>query len=215
MVELIEFVRNYDDESTETGFQFEFFCDRCGTGCRTSFDASATGIASEALDVASGLLGGVFGKAARVGDRVHSAAWERAHDKAFAKAVEQAKPHFRQCPRCNKWVCVKRCWNETRGLCKHCAPDLAVEMSAAQAQAAVKGAREKAHEAESERVTEQAFDKVIKAVCPRCGASVSGGKFCAECGAPLTAEKFCAECGSKIPVDAKFCPECGTRQANP
>ena len=96
-MELIKFVRNHNDESTERGFQFEFLCDRCGTGYRTPFKASATGLASEALDVASGLFGGVLGTAARVGDRVHSAAWERAHDKAFADAVELAKPNFRQC----------------------------------------------------------------------------------------------------------------------
>ena len=48
--------------------------------------------------------------------------------------------------------------------------------------------------------------------CPKCGATVSGGKFCAQCGAPLTAKKFCAECGSEIPAGAKFCPECGKAQ---
>ncbi len=210
---MIQFVRNYNDESTERGFQFEFRCDRCGAGYRTPFKASATGIASEALDVASGLLGGIFGTAANIGERVHSTAWERAHDAAFIEAVEQAKPHFRQCPRCNKWVCAERCWNETRGLCKGCAPDLAVEMSAMQAKAAIEGARKAAHAAASEQVTAQAFDEVIKAVCPKCGAPVSGGKFCAECGAPLAAEKFCAECGKKIPAGAKFCPECGASLA--
>jgi membrane protease subunit (stomatin/prohibitin family) len=209
---LIKFVRNYKDESTDRGFQFEFFCDRCRTGYRTPFKASATGIASEALDVASGLLGGVFGKVADVGDRVHSTAWEQAHDRAFAEAVEQAKPNFRQCPRCSKWVCMDRCWNEARGLCKECAPDLAVEMSAMQAKAAIEGAQEVAHAAASEQVTAQAFDEVIQAVCPKCGAPVSGGKFCAQCGAPLAAEKFCAECGTKIPAGAKFCPECGAPQ---
>ena len=84
---LIKFVRNYRDESTERGFQFEFFCDRCRSGYRTPFVASATGLASEALDVASGLLGGVFGTVADVGDRVHSAAWEKTHDKVFAQAM--------------------------------------------------------------------------------------------------------------------------------
>jgi membrane protease subunit (stomatin/prohibitin family) len=209
---LIKFVRNHRDDSTDRGFQFEFFCDRCGTGYRTPFKASATGLASEALDVASGLLGGVFGTVASVGDRVHSAAWEKAHDHAFAEAVEQAKPNFRQCPRCSQWVCLESCWNETRGLCKECAPDLAAEMSAMQAEAAVEGAREVAHAAASEQVTAQAFDEVIKAVCPTCGAAASGGKFCAQCGAPLTAEKFCTECGKKISVGAKFCPECGKPQ---
>ncbi|MFQ6101058.1 MAG: zinc ribbon domain-containing protein [Anaerolineae bacterium] len=209
---LIKFVRNYNDESTERGFQFEFLCDRCGTGYRTPFVASATGVASEALDVASGLLGGVFGTVADVGDRIHSAAWEKAHDKAFTRAVEQARPNFRQCPRCSNWVCLEQCWNEMRGLCKDCAPDLAVEMSAMQAEAALEAAQEVAHAAASEQVTAGAFDEVIKAVCPKCGAPVSGGKFCAQCGAPLAAEKFCPECGNKIPAEAKFCPECGAPQ---
>lgn len=209
---LIKFVRNYDDESTERGFQFKFFCDRCGTGYHTLFKASATSMASEALDVASGLLGGVFGKVADVGDRVHSAAWESAHDRAFAEAIKQARPSFEQCPRCNNWVCAERCWNETRGLCKDCAPDLAVEMSAMQAEAAVEAAREVAHAAVSEQVAAQDFDEVVKAVCPKCGAPVSGGKFCAQCGAPLAAEKFCTKCGSKIPAGSKFCPECGAPQ---
>ncbi len=33
----IEFTRNYSDQSTDKGFQFEFYCDRCGTGYRTRF----------------------------------------------------------------------------------------------------------------------------------------------------------------------------------
>ena len=44
---LIKFVRNYDDLSTDRGFQFEFYCDRCGTGYRTHFQASATGLVTE------------------------------------------------------------------------------------------------------------------------------------------------------------------------
>ena len=63
---LIKFVRNYNDESTERGFQFEFFCDRCESGYRTPFKASATGLASEALEVAGDLLGGVLGTVADV-----------------------------------------------------------------------------------------------------------------------------------------------------
>ncbi|MFL7793005.1 MAG: zinc ribbon domain-containing protein [Anaerolineae bacterium] len=211
-MDLIKFVRNYSDESTERGFQFEFFCDRCGSGYRTPFKASATGLASEALDVASGLLGGVFGTVANVGDRVHSAAWEKAHDNAFADAVKHAKPQFRQCPRCSQWVCAESCWNETRGLCKECAPDLAAEMSALQVEATIEEARQVAHAAASERATAESFDGVIKATCPKCGAPAGGGKFCAECGAPLATEKFCVECGKKIPANVKFCPECGKPQ---
>jgi len=210
---LIKFVRNYNDESTDRGFQYEFFCDRCGTGYRTPFKASATGFASEALDVAGSVLGGFFGGASDVGRHIHSAAWERAHDAAFSEAVEQVKPQFRQCPRCSQWVCVEACWNDKRGLCKSCAPDLAVEMSAMQAEAAISEAREVAHAAASEKVSASDFDGVVRAVCPRCGAPVSSGKFCAECGAPLAAEKFCTECGNKVAVGAKFCPNCGAKQS--
>ncbi len=212
---LIKFVRNYKDESTERGFQFEFYCDRCGTGYRTPFHASATGLASEALDVASGLLGGVFGKVARVGDRVHSAAWESAHDRAFAKAVEQAKPHFVQCPRCNKWVCKENCWNVNKGLCKDCAPDLGVEMAAAQASRTVEEiwAHSKVAEEDREMLKEKSWREGVRATCPNCNAPLAANvKFCPECGAPVKAEKFCTECGSKIPAGVKFCPECGAKQ---
>jgi membrane protease subunit (stomatin/prohibitin family) len=211
-VTLIQFVRNYNDESTERGFQFEFFCDRCGTGYRTAFKTSATGVVTEALDVAGGLLGGILGKAADVSDRIHSAAWEKAHDKAFAEAVEEAKPHFVQCPRCTQWVCRQSCWNQARGLCKECAPDVAAEYAAAQVEAEIAQGQEIIRQTQYVSDQEQ-FETAIRAACPVCGAAVSSGKFCPECGATLTTDKFCIECGSKIAATAKFCPECGAKQA--
>jgi len=97
-------------------------------------------------------------------------------------------------------------------MCKECTPDLATEMAAIQVDATIEEARQVAHAAASERVTAEAFDEVIKATCPKCGAPVGSGKFCAECGAPLATEKFCVECGKKIPTNSKFCPECGKPQ---
>jgi len=208
----IQFVRNHSDLSTDRGFQFEFYCDRCGSGHRTQFETSKTGLLTEALDTAGGFLGGILGRAADVSQRVHSAAWEKAHDAAYIRAVKEAQPNFRQCPRCAQWVCLELCWNETRGLCKECAPDLAVEMSAMQAEAAVDAAREQVQVAERERVTKKDFDQVIRATCPACGKPVGSGKFCAHCGAALAADKFCSECGSQVPAGVKFCPECGSKQ---
>ena len=206
---LIKFVRNYNDESTDNGFQFEFFCDRCGSGYKTPFQASAAGLLSNALSTASSLFGALSG-AAEVGDRVRSATWEKAHDAAFAKAVEEAKPNFKQCRRCGKWV-DDVCWNEERGLCLDCAPDLEAEASAIQTEAAIEDMRAKASEVTY--VKKEKFESTVVATCPKCGAKAGGGKFCAECGAPLAQEKFCTECGAKIKAGVKFCPECGAKQA--
>lgn len=67
MSQKIEFTRNYSDLSTNQGFQFEFYCDRCGTGYRTHFQASAMGLMTGALDAANSLFGGFFGQAADLG----------------------------------------------------------------------------------------------------------------------------------------------------
>ena len=53
----IAFSRNYRDHSNDTGFQFEFFCDKCGNGYRSSYKASALGVGSK---IAKG-LGSLFG----------------------------------------------------------------------------------------------------------------------------------------------------------
>lgn len=206
---LIQFTRNYSDHSTDRGFQFEFFCDRCGNGYRTPFASSATGAISNVLDSASSLLGGIFGSAANVANNVRSAAWQKEHDTAFQAAVEEARPHFTKCKRCGKWVDAD-CWNGPRGLCKDCAPDLEAEYSAAQVQAAVEDAREKAREVDY--VSAEKFKQTVAGACPSCGAALTGGKFCPECGQPVVKRKFCTECGKEVQAGAKFCPECGAKQ---
>ncbi len=210
---LIQFVRNHNDESTERGFQFEFYCDRCGTGCRTRFKQSTTGLVSGALEAASSVLGGLFSTAADLGSRVHSAAWEQAHDDAFVEAVAEARPFFVQCPRCSSWVCRKSCWNVKRGLCKECAPDLGVEMSAAQASRSVEEVWAHAAMADEDRkLSSEHWQETIRASCPECQAPLaSNSKFCPECGAKLKGAKFCAQCGAAWPASAKFCPECGAK----
>ena len=42
---LIQFVQNYDDLSTDRGYQFKFYCDRCGNGHMSRFEASVVGTA--------------------------------------------------------------------------------------------------------------------------------------------------------------------------
>jgi len=213
MSEEIEFTNNYSDQSTEKGFQFEFTCDRCSNGFRTRFRPWAIGSASSALDAASNLFGGVFSRAADVGEQVRSAAWEKAHDEAFKAAAEEMRPSFGQCLRCSSWVCRKSCWNEKRGLCKECAPDLGVEMSAAQASRSVEEvwAHAKMTE-EDKKLSEGNWRETIVASCPKCGApQETNAKFCPECGEKLKAGGQCAQCGAKLTAKAKFCPDCGAK----
>ncbi|MDD2554152.1 MAG: zinc ribbon domain-containing protein [Desulfotomaculaceae bacterium] len=209
----IEFVRNYNDLSTDKGFQFEFCCDRCGTGYRTRFKASVTGTISNAIDAAGGLFGGILGRASSLSDRVHSAAWEKAHDGAFVEAVNELKPDFIQCPRCSAWVCRKSCWNTKRGLCKDCAPDLGVEMSAAQASRSVEEVWAHAKmSAEDKKLSESNWRETVRASCPECEAPLAtNAKFCPECGAKLKTASNCPGCGFEIKSKAKFCPECGEK----
>jgi ribosomal protein L32 len=203
---LIQFTRNYTDQSTDSGFQFEFHCDRCGNGYQTQFQASATGNLAQALDAASNIFGGIFSSAANVAHGAHTVAWEKAHDEAFKAAIEEARPHFNKCKRCGHWV-DGDCWNTQRGLCKDCAPDLEEEYSAIQTEAAVQKAREQAQTVDY--VSAEKFKQTVVASCPHCGAQAQGGKFCPECGASLAPRRTCAHCGAEADGTPKFCPECG------
>jgi membrane protease subunit (stomatin/prohibitin family) len=209
----IRFVRNHHDHSTDKGFQFEFICDRCQSGFRTRFQATLSGTVSGILDTAGGLLGGLFGSAARVSDTMRSASYRSDHDKAFEKAVEEIMPEFVLCPRCSHWVCRAACWSEKRGLCKDCAPDLGVEMAAAQADKSREEIWRHAKMAEEDKhLTEADWRQGVRAACPKCEKPLaSNTKFCPECGERIQSAKHCTQCGAKLQPAAKFCPECGTK----
>jgi len=206
---LIQFTRNHTDHSTDRGYQFEFFCDRCGNGFMSEFKPSVAGFASSALRAAGDIFGGVFGRAGAGTYVIERAVRGPGHDRAFREAVEETKPSFRQCPKCAQWVCRATCWNEQRGLCFECAPNVETELAAAQAQATVEQLRAKVQSQDLvgkiDVVTEAA------ALCPSCGARTQGGKFCPECGKPVRPKKVCSRCGAEAEVGAKFCPECGNR----
>lgn len=206
---LIQFTRNHSDHSTDKGYQFEFFCDRCGNGFMTEFKPSAAGYAVSAMRAAGDLLGGVFGSAASSTYEIERAVQGPGHDKAFQAAVEEAKPNFRQCPKCTKWVCLVQCWNQKRGLCYECAPNVETEMAAAQAQLTIQQMQEKLKTQDMTKDLDVTSEAV--ALCPSCGARTAGSKFCPECGKPLHTKSECSRCGTKLEAGAKFCPECGQK----
>jgi hypothetical protein len=206
---LIQFTRNHTDHSNDQGFQFEFFCDKCGNGHMSRFIPNPMGVAAGLLRAAGSIFGGALGRAGWAGDQVKDVFRGKAWDEAFETAVNEAKQKFKQCTRCGKWVCPEVCWNEKRTLCEECAPDLQEEAASAQAQAAVEQVREKARSVDLVADVDMAAAQV--AACPHCNARVEGGKFCPECGKPLTAKATCAKCGTQF--EGKFCPECGTRRS--
>lgn len=207
MPEIIQFVRNYEDLSTDRGYQFKFYCDHCGNGYMSSFQASMLGMASGLLNAAGSIFGGIFGQAGHGAYHVQQAIGGKAHDDALKKAVEEIKHKFKQCTRCGKWVCPEICWNEKRNLCEDCAPDLGEETAVAQAQAA----REQIHEKARQTNLVEDVDMKVEAVasCASCGARVGSSKFCPECGTAINQKAKCKKCGAEVSSTTKFCPECG------
>src|SRR5215471_9951256 len=101
---LIQFVHNYDDLSTDRGYQFKFHCDKCGNGYMSSFQPSVVGTAGSLLRVAGDIFGGWMSSAGNSTYELQRAVGGKAHDSALSTAVQEGKKYFRQCTRCGKWV---------------------------------------------------------------------------------------------------------------
>ena len=118
---LINFTANHEDLSTDRGYQFKFYCDKCGNGYLSRFQPSATSTTGSLLRAAGDIVGGILASAGN-GSQVHRSAGRKAHITASERAVEEAKAYFSQCSRCGKWVCPDACWNPEAELCGQCSP---------------------------------------------------------------------------------------------
>ena len=203
----IPFTSNHTDLSSQRGYQFQFFCKKCGNGYMSTFKASKMGVAASAANAAATIFGGIFGRAAQSAQALHTMVSGPAHDAALDEAVREISPLFKQCTRCGSWVCEPVCWNKKAGLCETCAPDLDEEISAAQAAAAKQQVAERAGEVDY--LGQRNLAQVVAPLCPSCGAKTQGGKFCPECGKQVSQKRKCASCGAEADGTPKFCPECG------
>jgi len=220
---MIAFTDNYEDNSTEAGFQFTFFCDICREGYKTRFVESksykkrgllrrlgrvvsaGTSIAGRYSGVGHGIETGTDVLSERFEGMFPE--WHNEHQQVFEDGQNEAKGHFYRCPKCQKWVCEND-WNEQSMLYIECGPREAVEVAAARAEKMVMDIKEKAGET-------QVFTGEIEAkqtLCPRCGKPAGEGKFCNNCGAPL-GMIVCPKCGAKSPAGTRFCGECGSKLA--
>ena len=215
------FTRNYNDLSTEAGFQFEFCCDCCGNGFKSTFVRSST-YGQKQKSERFGRLASTFGSllgghASELGWAVErgsdamgnrfdnqSPAWRKEYEQAFDAAQSEVRAEFRKCPACNKWVCAD-CWNEEDGLCTECAPREASYVAQARSRAMQRNIDEAAETA----TVWQGKLETRTTVCPKCGKPAGNGKFCNNCGAPLGTNR-CPNCGAEVALGLKFCGECGS-----
>jgi hypothetical protein len=215
---LVPFTSNMDDNSEEAGFIFTFRCDICNEGYKTSFIPSTTYKKKgfiESLGKAANTVGALTGysEISTVADAGQDIAtrrfegmspqWHKEHQNAFILATNEAKGHFKRCPKCNKWICDLD-WNEEMGLCTADAPREAIEVQAAMAAKMKQDIETKAQQ-------KQVFTGEIEAratLCNKCGKPAGQGKFCNNCGAPMGL-LVCNQCGAKSPMGTRFCGECG------
>jgi len=210
-----------DDLSGDKGFQWKFHCDLCGSGFDTTFIPSKSAASAHRLgflssglsavgstiggSTGSGLWGASQGAGAASQFKGMSAAWHTEHDNAFQQAVNEAKVHFKRCPRCKRYVCPDD-WNDEAGLCTTDAPSLAAETQATKAQVRVE-------QMQSAVKSQQLYDgdsSDRSTICPTCGKPSGTGKFCQNCGQPL-GYRVCPKCQHQNPPTVNFCGECGTK----
>lgn len=219
---LLDAPANVDDLSGDKGFQWKFHCDLCGSGYDTKFIPSksanttrrlgflSSGLSAVGTAVSSSVGGsGIYGASQGVGAASQfkgmSAQWHTEHDNAFQQAVNEAKVHFKRCPRCKKYVCPDD-WNEEAGLCTTDAPSLTAETQATKAQVRV----EQMQEAVKAQKLYDGDSSDRSTVCPACGKPAGATKFCQNCGAPL-GFRVCPKCQHQNPPTVNFCGECGTK----
>lgn len=217
---LQSFTRNYEDNSTEAGFQFTFYCDLCQDGFKSRFVECETykkGRGIRNLARGAGALGMMLG--GRLGDlgwsverggdvlterfEGMSPEWQKEHDAAFEKAENEARAHFHRCHGCHQWVCDS-CYNEDEMLCTDCAPRQDVSIAKARAAAMQRNIDEKA---ESEVVWKGKLESRTL-ICPSCGRPTGMGSFCNNCGASLSM-RLCPSCGKQNAIGVNYCNHCG------
>lgn len=223
---LRSFTRNYEDNSTESGFQFTFYCDLCNDGFRSSFVESSTYKKRQGLRGLSqgvGVLGSlVGGRAASIGyslgrgggilsERFHDQppAWHKEHEQAFERARNEALPHFHRCHGCNQYVC-QVCFNEDEGLCTKCAPRQEIYVAKARADAL----RRNIDEAGADATVWRGAIESKTTICPVCDKPAGSGSFCNNCGAAM-GRRVCSACGAENALNVSFCNNCGTKLSEP
>ncbi len=230
-------IESYDDLCDESGFQFEFRCEKCGRPFKSEYVKSRNVAArnkNEKLGNAAAFLGGLFGgKAGELGDLIDRGSdfanemagdrYEKEKQAAFEAAEAIAEKSLSHCSRCGCWFCSD-CYDKKAGMCKDCAEEVAQEERDRRQEAEdrrreeeerieeEKREAEERRREEEERAREEAeaAAEEQKHICPKCGARVPDGmRFCGNCGTAMI--KVCPKCGAENDRMNNFCQECGAK----
>jgi hypothetical protein len=203
------FTDNVRDLSNNDGYQFEFYCERCGNGYRSPFVRDKAEIAQNVLRTVGNFFGGNAYRLGSLADYWDRGTNSAAKDKAMNEAVETVREEFRQCRGCGDWVCHQVCWNEQVGQCARCSPFVHEELSRAQAQAQIQQMQEQTRSVDWNQNLDVSTRTTV--TCPHCSAKVDGGKFCSSCGQVFQQRQACPNCEStRNAPGAAFCSDCGT-----
>jgi Double zinc ribbon/zinc-ribbon domain len=213
---------NYDIRNDGAGPYAIFYCDSCGREFRSQPDL----VNSVKQDIGRSALGGLMRKVPLVGnnlaDNVVGEDPRYSYKMTPAQiesAWKQVQVHFRECPTCNRIVCLSD-FDTQSGYCQEDSPrtDEILESRGAQAGAALKGFATAFGLGDALKNVGKAVESAGNvatrmAKCPQDGTlAAPGTKFCPECGSPMTqpAASLCPKCGADT-LGAKFCPNCGTK----
>ncbi len=211
---------NYDIRNDGAGPYAIFYCDSCGREFRSTPSITKT----VSTDLGRQALGGLLRKVPLVGGTVadnvvgEDPRYSMKMDQAAIEAAwKQVQDHFRQCPTCDRIVCLSD-FDTQSGFCNEDSPrqDEIAEARGSQAGAAIKGFAAAFGLGDVvERASEAAkkAQEVSTAKCPSCNRLAPvGTKFCPDCGTAMVQPSIstCPKCGTET-HGAKFCPNCGEK----
>ncbi|HEV3312644.1 MAG TPA: zinc-ribbon domain-containing protein [Chloroflexota bacterium] len=208
----VPFTSRYDDLSTDTGHQFQFYCERCGNGYSSTFKTSTVAnIGSKATQSLGGMFGGRLSKVAGQADAaLHNVTDTKMKERAFAAAVDEVGSQFHRCNQCRDWVCEEKCWDTEYNLCTNCAAPLRAAGTAPTPAVPP----EEVVRSVAEAVAGVVGSAKLASKCTNCSADLAAGaKFCPECGTPVAVASKCASCGAELAAGTRFCSECGAATA--
>ena len=209
----------YDVRNDGVGPYAIFYCESCDREFRSQPDVSG----QIAQNVGKKALGGLLRNVPLVGNALSNSSTRddprysyHLSDQQLQNVWSQVSKHFRECPTCNRVVCLSD-FDETSGFCKEDSPrkDEIAAAQGEQAGAALMGIASAFGLGDAVKKASQAAKQATGqlARCPKDGTvAAAGTKFCPECGSPMVqpAATLCPKCGTDA-HGAKFCPNCGTK----